>query len=64
MSFEQYDLSPDLLNGLVDTRIEKPTPLQQEVIPQALEGKHLLVKNESEDNGAFLIPALQKLIAN
>ena len=64
MSFEQYDLSPDLLNGLVDTRIEKPTPLQQKVIPQALEGKHLLVKNESEDNGAFLIPALQKLIAN
>ncbi|HAW81281.1 MAG TPA: hypothetical protein DCX27_17205 [Balneola sp.] len=64
MSFEQYDLSPDLLNGLVDTQIEKPTPLQQKVIPQALEGKHLLVKNESEDNGAFLIPALQKLIAN
>lgn len=64
MSFEQYDLSPDLLNGLVDTRIEKPTPLQQKVIPQALEGKHLLVKNEVEDNGAFLIPALQKLIAN
>ena len=64
MSFEQYGLSPDLLNGLVDTRIEKPTPLQQKVIPQALEGKHLLVKNETEDNGAFLIPALQKLIAN
>jgi len=64
LSFEQYDLSPDLLNGLVDTRIEKPTPLQQEVIPQALEGKHLLVKNENEDNPAFLIPALQKLIAN
>jgi len=63
LSFEQYDLSPDLLNGLVDTRIEKPTPLQKQVIPQALEGKHLLVKNESEDNGAFLIPALQKLIA-
>lgn len=64
MSFEQYDLSPDLLNGLVDTRIEQPTPLQQEVIPHALKGKHLLVKNETEDNGAFLIPALQKLIAH
>ncbi len=64
MSFEQYDLSPDLMSGLVDTRIEQPTPLQQEVIPHALEGKHLLVKNEDEDNGAFLIPALQKLIAN
>ncbi|MEP1306524.1 MAG: hypothetical protein ABJK11_17275 [Balneola sp.] len=24
----------------------------------------MLVKNENEDNGAFLIPALQKLIAN
>jgi superfamily II DNA/RNA helicase len=64
LSFEQYDLSPDLLSGLVDTRLEQPTPLQHEVIPQVLQGKHMLVKNEEEDKAAFLIPALQKLIAN
>ncbi|MBO6522765.1 MAG: DEAD/DEAH box helicase [Balneolaceae bacterium] len=64
MSFEEYGLSPELLNGLTDVRIEKPTPLQQEVLPAALQGKHLLVKNEAEDEGTFLIPALQKVVEN
>ncbi len=64
MSFEEYGLSPELLNGLTDIRIEKPTPLQQEVLPAALQGKHLLVKNEADDEGTFLIPALQKVVEN
>ncbi len=64
MSFEEYGLSPELLNGLTDVRIEKPTPLQQEVLPAALQGKHLLVKTEADDEGIFLIPALQKIAEN
>ena len=62
MSFEQYGLSPELLSGLADVRIEKPTPLQHEVLPAALQGKHMLVKSEAEDDGTFLIPALQKVV--
>ncbi len=64
MSFEEYGLSPELLSGLADTRIEQPTPLQNEVLPAALQGKHLLVKTEAEDDGVFLIPALQKIAEN
>lgn len=64
MSFEEFGLSPELLSGLADVRIEKPTPLQHEVIPPALQGKHMLVKHEAGDDGVFLIPALQKLTTN
>ncbi len=64
MSFEEYGLSPELLSGLADTRIEQPTPLQNEVLPAALQGKHLLVNTEAEDDGVFLIPALQKIAEN
>ncbi|MFN1835755.1 helicase-related protein [Balneola sp. MJW-20] len=52
------------MSGLSDARIDEPTPLQKNVIPSALEGKNLLVKNDSEDAGAVLIPALQKLMSN
>lgn len=52
------------MNGLADTRIENPTPLQQLVVPVALQGKHLLVKTEAADEGAFLIPTLQTLTTN
>tara|TARA_R100000388_G_scaffold77755_1_gene56622 strand:- start:869 stop:2539 length:1671 start_codon:yes stop_codon:yes gene_type:complete len=64
LSFEEFGLSPELLSGLADVRIEKPTPLQNEVIPSALQGRHMLVKHEAGDDGAFLIPALQKLTTN
>lgn len=64
MSFEEYGLSPELLSGLADVRIEKPTSLQHEVLSAALQGKHMLVKTEAEEEGAFLIPALQKIAEN
>lgn len=64
MSFEEFGLSPELMSGLADVKIEEPTPLQNEVIPPALQGKHLLVKHEAGDDGVFLIPALQKLTTN
>lgn len=64
MSFEEYGLSPELLSGLADVRIEEPTPLQNEVLPAALQGKNMLVKNTAEDEGTFLIPALNKIAQN
>jgi len=61
LSFEEFGLSPNIMSGLADLRIEKPTPLQNEVIPSVLQGNNMLVKTESDDDGVFLIPALQKL---
>lgn len=62
MSFEKYGLSPKLLSGLADVRIDEPTPLQQHVIPEALEGRNMFVMSEQYEAQAFLIPALQKLV--
>ncbi len=62
MSFAKLGLSSDLLNGLADISLENPTPLQNEVVPTALEGKNVLVKNENADIGAFLIPVLQNIL--
>lgn len=61
MSFEKYGLSPEILSGLADVRIEKPTPLQEKMLPIVLDGKHALVETHSNDDLAFLIPALQKI---
>src|SRR5690554_2648734 len=62
--FEKFGLSPELLSGLADLRIDEPTPLQNEVIPQAIQEQYLLVKNEAGDTGIFLIPAVHILTAN
>lgn len=64
MSFEKFGLSPELLSGLADVRIEKPTPLQEKVLPVLLKGKHVLVETHTNDDLAFLIPALQKITSN
>ena len=64
MSFEGYGLNPEILSGLADAHIEKPTPLQNEVLLAVLQGKHVFVKNVAKDEGIFLIPALQKIAAN
>ncbi len=62
MSFEEYGLSPELLSGLTDVQIDTPSPLQQQVLPAALEGKNLLVKSEAGDIVSFLIPTLKTLV--
>ena len=44
-------------------RWEKPSPVQEEAIPVALTGQHLLAraKNGTGKTGAFLIPLLEKI---
>ncbi len=62
MSFEKYGLSPKVLDGLADVRLEKPTPFQEKMLPIILKGKHVLVETDTNDDLAFLIPAVQKII--
>ena len=64
MSFEKYGLSSKLLDGLADIRLNEPTPLQEKMIPALLDGKHILVEMQTNDDLAFLIPALQKITEN
>ena len=42
MRFEDLDLSDDLLDALYDMRFDQCTPIQEQAIPLALEGRDLI----------------------
>merc|ERR1719181_2487687 len=61
--FEDYFLKRELLMGIFEKGYEKPSPIQEESIPVALAGKHILAraKNGTGKTAAFCIPLLEKL---
>jgi ATP-dependent RNA helicase RhlE len=64
MPFTALKLHPTLLHGLKDLGFRRPTPIQSEAIPPALEGRDLLASamTGSGKTAAFLLPLLQRLI--
>src|SRR5258707_10619728 len=64
MPFSQFKLHPDLLRGLKDLGFARPTPIQADAIPPALEGKDVLAcaMTGSGKTVAFLLPILHQLI--
>src|SRR5579862_8004457 len=64
MPFTALKLHPTLLTGLHDLGFRRPTPIQAEAIPPALEGRDLLAcaMTGSGKTAAFLLPILHKLI--
>src|SRR5260370_4049447 len=64
MPFSQFKLHPDLLRGLKDLGFARPTPIQADAIPPALEGRDLLAcaMTGSGKTAAFLLPILHKLL--
>src|ERR1700738_604481 len=64
LPFSHFKLHPDLLKGLKELGFVKPTPIQTDAIPPALEGKDLLAcaMTGSGKTAAFLLPILHKLI--
>lgn len=60
--FEDYHLKRELLMGIFEKGYEKPSPIQEESIPVALAGKHILAraKNGTGKTAAYLIPLLEK----
>jgi len=64
MPFTQFKLHPDLLRGLKDLGFTRPTPIQADAIPPALEGKDVLAcaMTGSGKTVAFLLPILNQLI--
>ena len=65
MPFSQFKLHPDLLRGVKDLGFARPTPIQADAIPPALEGKDLLAcaQTGSGKTAAFLLPILNGLMA-
>jgi ATP-dependent RNA helicase RhlE len=62
--FTTFGLHPDLLKGLKDLGFTRPTAIQADAIPLALEGKDLLAcaMTGSGKTAAFLLPILHRLI--
>ena len=64
MPFTQLKLHPDLLRGVKDLGFQRPTPIQADAIPPALEGRDLLAcaQTGSGKTAAFLLPILNGLM--
>ena len=62
-NFEDYELKIELLKGIYEKGYEKPSPVQEEVIPIALTGKDIIAraKNGTGKTASFVIPLLEKL---
>jgi ATP-dependent RNA helicase RhlE len=64
LPFSHFKLHPDLLRGIKDLGFARPTPIQTEAIPPALEGRDLLAcaMTGSGKTAAFLLPILHQLM--
>jgi len=64
MPFTSLGLHPDLLKGIRELGFTRPTPIQEQAIPPALEGRDLLAcaMTGSGKTAAFLLPILHRLI--
>ncbi len=64
MTFETMGLRPELLRGVRDLGFVEPTPIQQEAIPAALDGRDLLAcaMTGSGKTAGFILPILHRLL--
>src|SRR5437868_11174615 len=64
MSFSAFKLHADLLRGIKELGFSRPTPIQVDAIPPAIEGRDVLAcaMTGSGKTAAFLLPILQRLI--
>src|ERR1700675_4907274 len=64
MPFTQLKLHPDLIRGVKDLGFARPTPIQADAIPPALEGRDVLAcaQTGSGKTAAFLLPILNGLM--
>jgi len=64
LAFSALKLHPTLLRGVEDLGFTRPTPIQSEAIPHALQGRDLLAcaATGSGKTAAFLLPLLHQLM--
>ena len=66
MPFAALGLAPELVRAVSEEGYERPTPIQQETIPLALEGRDLIgsAQTGTGKTAAFMLPILQRLSRN
>ena len=64
MAFSKFDLDASLLKGIREMGFVRPTPIQADAIPPAMQGKDLLAcaSTGSGKTAAFILPIVNKLI--
>jgi ATP-dependent RNA helicase RhlE len=64
MPFSSFPLHADLLKGVKELGFTRPTPIQEQAIPPAADGKDILAcaMTGSGKTAAFLLPILHRLI--
>jgi superfamily II DNA/RNA helicase len=62
MTFEAIGLHPSILKALTEAGYTKPTTVQEQAVPAAMQGRDLLVSSQtgSGKTAAFMLPALHK----
>ncbi|PHR61979.1 MAG: RNA helicase [Robiginitomaculum sp.] len=63
MSFKDLGFVPEILKALDDLGYEKPTPIQAQAIPAAMQGRDVLgiAQTGTGKTGAFTLPILQRM---
>lgn len=66
MKFDDFDLSPDLLDALYYMGFHEATPIQEQAIPSILAGKDLIAcaQTGTGKTAAFLLPILNYIAEN
>ena len=64
MSFESLELDPVLLQAVEELGFKRPTPIQSQVIPVAMEGRDVMASapTGTGKTAAFLLPIMQHMI--
>ena len=64
MPFSNFGLHPDLLRGVKEMGFTRPTPIQQDAIAPAMEGRDVLAcaMTGSGKTAAFMLPILNRLL--
>ncbi len=65
MNFSKFKLDPNILKGIREMGFARPTPIQSDAIPPAMEGRDLLAcaSTGSGKTAAFLLPIIDQLIS-
>lgn len=63
VEFEDFSLKRGLLKGIFEMGFERPSPIQEESIPVALLGRHVLAraKNGTGKTASFVIPSIERV---
>ena len=63
MKFQDFGITKEIQLGIYEKGYENPSPIQEESIPIALEGKNIIAraKNGTGKTAAYSIPLLEKI---